>query len=197
MIGWDILLEVGSQELAAWIFGTVAFVFLMLLILLPLRNLPAWKVNILAIITALLAGVFCTFLTGSIILEVKPDFAGWGKTAIQAGGGVALFVFVLLWWQLVLKPQPTEKRQMKVVITKRRIKIIITTLGVFGLLAILTLRMMPETSEPGTFEQYFIRHTPVFYLLPLLVVVGCLRCSDYRDSRGSKEDKDKKGKKEK
>jgi hypothetical protein len=60
-------------------FGTLSFLFLIGVFLFSPDPLPSSKQKILAIISALLSGLF-------------------GKTVIQASGGTALFLIVLLWW---------------------------------------------------------------------------------------------------
>ena len=98
-MGVNMFVGIGSQELASWIFGGIGFVFLLLVFCVGPKELPRWKERTLAIISALLAGLFGFFFTGTIILKIDPDFPEVGKMMIQAGGGCALFVFVLLWWR--------------------------------------------------------------------------------------------------
>lgn len=103
------LAESNSQELASWIFGGTAFVFMLLVFLFGPIDLPRWKNRILAIISALLSGLFSYFLMGFIMLRANPNFTGLGRSAIQAGGGFALFVLVLFWWHSDFGP--TSKRK--------------------------------------------------------------------------------------
>lgn len=98
MLTMAMLAEIQSQGLASLIFGGILLVYVLLVFLFGPKEIPPYKERTFAIIAALLAGLFGFFLTGSITLKIEPNLAGWGKTAIQAGGGVALFVFVLWWW---------------------------------------------------------------------------------------------------
>ena len=90
--------KTGSQSLASWIFGGIAFAFLIGVFVFGPDEISAEKHRILGIMCAVLAGLFGYFFTGSMKLVTEGKLPGWGKVSIQAGGGMALFVLVLLWW---------------------------------------------------------------------------------------------------
>jgi len=87
-----------DQRLASWIFGGIAFAFLLGVFILAPRELPSYKQQILAIISAILCGLFGYFFTGSNKIVGDGQLPNWGKLSIQAGGGFALFALILLWW---------------------------------------------------------------------------------------------------
>lgn len=88
----------GSQRVASWIFGGIAFAFLIWAFIFGPDELPAEKQRILGIMCALLAGLFGYFFTGSMNLIAEGNLPKWGKVTIQASGGAALFALVLWWW---------------------------------------------------------------------------------------------------
>ena len=90
--------KASSQYLASWIFGGITFAFLIGVFIFGPDELPEEKQRILGIICSVFAGLFGYFFTGSIKLVTEGKLPKWGKVSIQAGGGVALFVLVLLWW---------------------------------------------------------------------------------------------------
>jgi len=57
-------------------------------------TLPAFKQRILAFTAALLGGFFAFFYTGTIGLTI----GGGTRFAVQATGGLAVFVLILWWW---------------------------------------------------------------------------------------------------
>jgi len=92
------------QRLASWIFGGITFVFLIGVFVFGPDELSEGKQRILGIMCAVLAGLFGYFFTGSMKLVTEGNLPKWGKISIQASGGVALFVLVLLWWGSVYAP---------------------------------------------------------------------------------------------
>lgn len=88
-----------SQVIGVFTFGTLSFLFLIGVFFFSPDSLPFFKQRILAVISALLAGLFGYFFTGAVAIAIDADSdITVGKTAIQAGGGSALFLVVLLWW---------------------------------------------------------------------------------------------------
>lgn len=92
------------QRLASWIFGGITFAFLIGVFVFGPDELPEGKQHILGIMCAVLAGLFGYFFTGSMKLVTEGKLPKWGKISIQASGGVALFVLVLLWWGSIYAP---------------------------------------------------------------------------------------------
>jgi hypothetical protein len=87
-----------AQQLAAWVFGSASFLFLVAVFWLAPEAIDPTRQRILGVICAVLAGLFGYFLIGSIRLIAEGKFSHFGKISIQAAGGVALFVLMLLWW---------------------------------------------------------------------------------------------------
>ncbi|HUT26041.1 MAG TPA: tetratricopeptide repeat protein, partial [Sumerlaeia bacterium] len=54
--------------------------------------------RIAGLVGATMAGLFGYFVTGAIKIQTEGQLPKWGKVAIQASGGTALFVLVLIWW---------------------------------------------------------------------------------------------------
>jgi hypothetical protein len=87
-----------DQRLAAWIFGSLLLVFLAALLVLAPDVLPPFKQRLLAVLCALLAGLFAYFLTGRLAVDGGDPSSPWSGWGIRAGGGAAAFVVVLFWW---------------------------------------------------------------------------------------------------
>src|SRR5580704_373687 len=88
-----------TQRTAAWIFGSLSFAFLVAVFWLAPAAIDPVRQQILAIFSSLLAGLFGYFLTGATRLVGEGKFSRFGKVGLQATGGAALFVLVLLWWR--------------------------------------------------------------------------------------------------
>src|SRR5260370_1322772 len=87
-----------AQQRAAWVFGSLSFVFLLGVFCFAPVVIDPVRQKILAIISAILVGLFGYFLTGSVKVVADADFPQFGKVLLQAGGGTALAIVVLLWW---------------------------------------------------------------------------------------------------
>ncbi|MGH8623835.1 MAG: tetratricopeptide repeat protein, partial [Gammaproteobacteria bacterium] len=61
-------------------------------------TLPEYKHRVLAAVAAITTGLFAYFLSGEIGLDVQFGESRFGKTSVKATGGIAVFVFVLIWW---------------------------------------------------------------------------------------------------
>jgi hypothetical protein len=88
----------GQTASATWVFGGLLLAFLMGVFLFAPATLPAYKSPILALLAALLAGLFGWVLSGAITIRIDALKSRFGDIAVRATGGVALFVLVLLWW---------------------------------------------------------------------------------------------------
>ena len=89
---------------ASWIFGTLLVVFFISVFILAPESLPEFKQRILAFFAATLAGLFGYFLTGTIGLTLSGVRSQFGEVGVNATGGAALFVGVLIWWSSPLAP---------------------------------------------------------------------------------------------
>jgi len=87
-----------QQALGTWIFGGLLLAFLSAVFAFALSELLEFKHRILALCAALLAGLFGWFLSGEIGLGIEALKSRFGDLTIRAGGGMALFVLVLIWW---------------------------------------------------------------------------------------------------
>ncbi len=82
---------------AAWIFGSILLVFYLWLFIDP-NSIQPEKENMLAIISALLTGLFAFFLTGGLTVTVS--ISKGAKIGVQAAAGLGVFVLVLFWWRM-------------------------------------------------------------------------------------------------
>ena len=82
----------------ALVFASLFIAFVMGVFWFAPKALSPHQDRILALISALLAGVFGFFMTGGIVIEVEWELPAGGTMGIQAFGGIALFVLVLFWW---------------------------------------------------------------------------------------------------
>ena len=101
-----------DQRLAAWIFGSISFAVLVYFVLFGPKELPADRRQAFGILCSLLCGFFGFFFTGSIKLVTESKIPKWGKATIQAGGGMALFVFVMLLWNSGVGPVREMKKDV-------------------------------------------------------------------------------------
>lgn len=94
----------GIQLTFTAIFGACLGGFLIWVFIYAPNTVPAYKQRVLAIICALLAGLFAFFFTGTIGLENASIKTPAGKLPIKATGGGAVFILVLAWWLSPLSP---------------------------------------------------------------------------------------------
>jgi hypothetical protein len=85
---------------ASWVFGSLLLAFMLGVFVFAPISLPNFKQRLLAFLSALLAGFFAFFFTGTIGLSL----AGRTGLTLQATGGAAAFVLVLWWWSSGLAP---------------------------------------------------------------------------------------------
>ena len=98
------LTQAQSRSLATWIFGGLFVVFLFAVFAFAPPALPVFKQRILAITSALLAGLFVYFLTGDLGVSIQGGKGRLGRLAVKSSGGAAAFVLVLVWWLSPLSP---------------------------------------------------------------------------------------------
>jgi hypothetical protein len=89
---------------ATWIFGTASFLFIVGVFLFSPPELPPYKVRVLAIVSAILLGFFGFFFSGTLTIGVDGDWPLIGKVALQASGGIALFLITMYWWKSEFAP---------------------------------------------------------------------------------------------
>jgi hypothetical protein len=91
------------------VFGSLTLVFLMTAYFVP-GSIDRERRRILAIVTALCAGLFTFFFTGQLELGGTVNMGSAGDVVLRSTGGIALFVFVLYWWRddfrVTDKPKP-------------------------------------------------------------------------------------------
>lgn len=92
------LTQAQSRSRATWIFGSLFVAFLFAVFAFAPPFLPVFKQRILAIVSALLAGLFVYFLTGDLGVSGKAGKGVFGRLAVKGSGGAAAFVLVLAWW---------------------------------------------------------------------------------------------------
>jgi hypothetical protein len=92
------LTQAQSRSLATWIFGSLFVAFLFGVFAFAPPFLPVFKQRILAVVSALLAGLFVYFLTGDLGVSGKAGKGVLGRLAVKGSGGAAAFVLVLAWW---------------------------------------------------------------------------------------------------
>jgi hypothetical protein len=92
------LTQAQSRSLATWIFGGLFVAFLFAVFAFAPPALPVFKQRILAISSALLAGLFVYFLTGDLGVSIQGGKGKLGRLAVKSSGGAAAFVLVLVWW---------------------------------------------------------------------------------------------------
>jgi hypothetical protein len=83
--------------IASWVFGSLLLLFYLGVFAFAPDALPEFKHKQLAIISALLCGLFTFFLVGSLQISLRLNLK-WPELALQGGGGLAAFVLILLWW---------------------------------------------------------------------------------------------------
>lgn len=94
---------------AAWVFGAVSISVLIWIILFGPEQLPPGRHKALGVLCSILCGLFGFFFTGSIKIISSATLPHWGKVSIQAGGGAALFILVLVWWNSNSSPVGLEE----------------------------------------------------------------------------------------
>lgn len=76
--------------MAAW--------FMYVIVYIPTKELDGVKTPMLAVSTALFAGLFGYFLAGDMNARLEWTHSPLGKMTVHATGGVGMFVFVLVIW---------------------------------------------------------------------------------------------------
>jgi hypothetical protein len=93
--------KVWIVSMATWVFGALLLIFFFWVFAFAPGTLPEFRLRILAVFSALLAGLFGYFLIGDLGVNIeaaKGGDTGEVKTEIKVTGGFALFVIVLYWW---------------------------------------------------------------------------------------------------
>ena len=97
--------------IAGVISACVFVVFLICVYLFGPAELPGYKHLALALLSAFLAGASAWLLTGGIFLKAQWKSARGITLSIQAFGGAAVFVLVLLWWHSDFAPKKAASAQ--------------------------------------------------------------------------------------
>ena len=93
-----------SRVSGSWIFGTLLLIFFIFVFSFGPDNLPEYKTRMLALVSALIAGLFGYFLTGDVGIEIKALQSRLGTIGVKAAGGIALFVLTIIWWVSPIAP---------------------------------------------------------------------------------------------
>ena len=98
--------EAPQQRRAAVLYAALsAALFVTILVVSPER-LPSYKLAMVAVISAVMAGFLSMLLTGQILVRLTGNPRRW-HPAVEASGGLAVVVFVLAWWpRPALQPEP-------------------------------------------------------------------------------------------
>ncbi len=107
------------QSLGTWVFGGLLLLFLFGVFAFAPTTLPDYKHRILAVLTALFAGLFGWFLSGEIGIRIGFLKSSFGDVAIRATGSLALFVVVLVWWLGPLAPVTASKDSKNITVVER------------------------------------------------------------------------------
>src|ERR1035438_9781646 len=104
------------MEIASWVFGGLLVVFIMAVVAYRLigdstKSIDPTTHTLLGFLSAILAGLFAFFFTGSVAANLAPTAGRFGSLGIQATGGAALFVIVLWWWRSDNSPISAEDRK--------------------------------------------------------------------------------------
>jgi hypothetical protein len=83
---------------AASTFGSLLLAFFVYAYLVSPGGLPEYKQKMIAFASALMAGLFAIFLTGAVGVQIRSAQSRIGTIGVRATGGLAAFVFVLVWW---------------------------------------------------------------------------------------------------
>jgi hypothetical protein len=78
-------------EAAAWFFSLIILFFCMWVIVF-IPDIPPVKQKMIGVLLALLSGFAAFFFIGSLVINTPK---------IQSAGGIAVFIFVLVWWNSV------------------------------------------------------------------------------------------------
>jgi len=98
-----------NSNIASWVFGGLFALFLMAVVAYRLTIGGSQPIDptvnrILGIICAVLAGLFAFFFSGTVAIQLGANAGSVGNIAVQATGGIGLFVLVLWWWRSNLAP---------------------------------------------------------------------------------------------
>lgn len=127
-----LLLNISSQSLGSWIFGSITLLFLMGCFIFKRRKIHIWQERLLAFICAISSGLFAFFFTGRIFLAIEYELPQKATLTIQATGGLAIFVLVLFWWFKAgasptskipsIPPNPTDEKLISALVSQSEVK---------------------------------------------------------------------------
>ncbi len=87
-----------SQSMGSWVFGGILLLFYLWVFLKGPDVLPDYKLRMLGVLSALLAGLFVYFISGSVLLKVSQQLSSAASIGVRAGGGIAAVVGMMAWW---------------------------------------------------------------------------------------------------
>lgn len=92
------------METASWVFGGLFAVFIMAVVGYRVfapnsRPIDETTHKLLGFLCAILAGLFAFFFTGTVAAQATGNAGNLAGLSIQATGGAALFVIMLVWWR--------------------------------------------------------------------------------------------------
>jgi hypothetical protein len=102
------------METASWVFGGLFAVFIMAVVGYRIftpnsRPIDETTHKLLGFLCAILAGLFAFFFTGTVAAQATGNVGNLAGLSIQATGGAALFVIMLVWWRKS-PPLPTQDK---------------------------------------------------------------------------------------
>jgi len=124
-----------NQIAASWIFGVLLLAFLFYAFVFAPDVLSVIKQRILAFVCALIAGLFGFFLVGSIKVTLHPESnsdiddkkstSSVPSLAVEASGGFAAAVLVLIWWLSPFAPVlPAKSVEQSINIYRVRVTVL-------------------------------------------------------------------------
>ena len=96
--------------MGSYVFGSLLFAFFVGVFVFAPDKLPEFKQRMLAVSSALLAGIFTAFMSGSLGIKLAGITSFLGNVTLRAGGGVGVFALVMVWWLSPLAPVGLDEK---------------------------------------------------------------------------------------
>lgn len=110
-----------DKKIGTYVFGSILLAFFIYIFIFSPDTLPIFKQRMMAFASSLLAGLFTFFLSGSIKLTGQSTETKFGKIAVQATSGIAVFILVLIWWLSPSAPIQVEKIDKKLDVIEEKL----------------------------------------------------------------------------